>query len=275
MQISVTLLLQFLAALFKTGLSYSAIGTAKSAVVTFVSMCSGSNFDSHATVMNKFMRGIFSQRPTLPKYVSTWDTSCVLDFLRKQFPHRVLSLLHLSRKLAVLLLLLSGQRGQSIHSLDIRNVECSDSSLVLRFGELLKTSKPGHHAHEIVLPAFVENPALCVVTTYRDYIRRTLPLRTASKRLFLSSIRPHGIASRDTVSNWVKAVLKEAGVNLTLYGPHSTRAASTSKASQKGVPLDTIIRTAGWTCEQTFRVFYNKPITRNTDFAQCILDNGT
>jgi len=273
MQVSIRLLLQFLADMFKSGLSYSAIGTAKSAICMFVAMCSGENFDSHTMLINKFMRGIFAQRPALPKYSSTWDTAAVLSFLEKQFPHRTLSLIQLSKKLAVLLLLLTGQRGQSIHSLDVRNIECSDTVIVLRFGELLKTSKPGKHLHEIVLPAFNANPALCVVKTYQDYLRRTLPLRQKTRRLFISTIRPYRMVSRDTVSNWVKSVLTSAGIDLTLYGPHSTRAASTSKAAFKGVPLNTIVRTAGWSNDQTFRVFYKKPITRDTSFAHCILNS--
>lgn len=274
MQISVKMLLKFLADLFKAGLGYSAIGTAKSAIITFVSLCSGDSFDQHTTVMNKFMRGIFAKRPALPKYNSTWDTAIVLSFLEKQFPHRTLSLLQLTKKLAVLLLLLSGQRGQSIHSLDIRNIECSDVSIVLRFGEVLKTSKPGRHLQEIVLPAFNKNPALCVVLAYRDYVKRTLPLRVETDRLFLSTIRPYHRAARDTVSNWVKAVLAEAGINLKIYGPHSTRGASTSLAALKGVPLNTIVKTAGWSSAQTFRFFYQKPITRNTQFANCVLDSS-
>jgi len=273
-QISLKLLLKFLAELFKSGLGYSAIGTAKSAIVMFVSLCSNSNFDIHVPVINKFMRGIFAQRPALPKYNNTWDTTVVLGYLEKLFPHKCISLLQLSRKLAVLLLLLTGQRGQSIHSLDLRNIECSNTTLVLRFGMLLKTSKPGNHLHEIVLPAFNKSPALCIVKTYQDYIRRTLPLRTLSSRLFVTTIRPYRTASRDTVANWVKAVLATAGINLTLYSPHSTRAASTSKAALKGIPLNTIIRTAGWSSDQTFRAFYNKPITRDTGFATGILNDN-
>jgi len=97
-QISVKLLLKFLADLFKTGVGYSAIGTAKSAIITFVSMCTGENVDMHTTVINKYMRGIFAKRPALPKYNSTWDTAIVLSFLEKQFPHSSLSLLQLSKK---------------------------------------------------------------------------------------------------------------------------------------------------------------------------------
>ena len=41
---------------------------------------------------------------------------------------------------------------------------------------------------------------------------------------------------------------------------HSTRVAVTSAAKRKQVPIDTIMSTAGWTSENTFAHFYNKPI---------------
>ena len=39
--------------------------------------------------------------------------------------------------------------------------------------------------------------------------------------------------------------LKLAGIDLSLFTPHSTRSASTSAVVSK-VPIDTIIKTAGW-----------------------------
>ena len=80
--------------------------------------------------------------------------------------------------------------------------------------------------------------------------------------------------SRDTVRNWVKFVLQAAGVNMDVFGVHSTRAASTSQAVLKGIPLATIIRTAGWKQDQTFRKFYQRPITRDTTFATSLLEDA-
>jgi len=273
MSTSVNVLLDFLAHLFKKGLSYSAINTAKSAIVMFVSLCSGDNLDTNNMLIQKFMRGVFAQRPALPRYCVTWDTSIVLRFLRGQFPLESLSLLALSRKLAMLMILLSGQRGQSIHLLDLRLTECKHDMLLIRFGQLLKTSRPGRHLDEISLPAFKDNVALCVVKTFQAYVKRTLSIRTTQRRLFLSTIRPHAPVSRDTIGKWIKFVLRAAGIDLRIFGAHSTRAAATSKAGTFGVPLSTIIRTAGWSNDQMFRKFYNKPISRNTEFASAILEN--
>jgi hypothetical protein len=71
----------------------------------------------------------------------------------------------------------------------------------------------------------------------------------------------------------VKSVLNKAGVDLNILGSHSTRAAATSKAAGAGLPLQVICKTAGWAKEQTFRSFYDKPITRDGSFASTILKN--
>ncbi|CAC5381269.1 unnamed protein product [Mytilus coruscus] len=45
------------------------------------------------------------------------------------------------------------------------------------------------------------------------------------------------------------------------FKTHSTRGASTSAALRAGVSVNTILKSAGWTNESTFRQFYNRPVT--------------
>ena len=66
--------------------------------------------------------------------------------------------------------------------------------------------------------------------------------------------------SRSTISRWVKIIMKEAGINVAKFKPHSTRSASTSRVSACSVPLDQIMFSAGWSSATTFARFYNKPI---------------
>ena len=271
MQISVNQVIEFLTELFHSKLGYSALNTARSAVVMYVSLTTGVSIDGEHILLKKFMKGVFALRPALPKYVNTWDVSLVLGYLKGQFPLDALPLLGLSRKLVTLLLLLTGQRGQSIHLLKVRDTTCTDQKLILRFSSLLKTSKPGKHLGEIVLPAFDSVPGLCVVRTFRAYITRTKRHRGSGARLLLQTIRPFRPIARDTLGKWVKAVLMAAGVDMQIFGVHSTRSASTSAACGKGVPLMTILRTAGWERECTFRQFYDMPVTRNTKFADSVL----
>ena len=62
-----------------------------------------------------------------------------------------------------------------------------------------------------------------------------------------------------------------AGIDVTIFGPHSVRAAATSKASEKSVPISEILKTAGWSNVGTFKKFYNKPIQKHGTFAESIL----
>lgn len=65
-------------------------------------------FGDHFLVKG-LMKGFFLSRPTLPKYQFTWDVNKVLGFLKSLSPVQDLSFLDLSKKLAMLFSLLSGQ----------------------------------------------------------------------------------------------------------------------------------------------------------------------
>ena len=263
-------LVNFLSDLFQKGLSYSAVNTAKSAVVVYINTYLGSNKWDNEELIRRFMRGVFIKRPSLPKYVVTWDVTKILSYLKGQALISALSLLALSRKLAMLLLLLSGQRGQAIHSIDMRNVRVEPDKVLIRFGGLQKQSRPGYQVPELNLPAYPQTRALCIREVYLAYIIRTKPLRRSSA-LFLTTQKPHGPASRDTLSRWVKQTLSLSGVDMAIFSSHSTRGASTSAAAASKVPLATIIKTAGWSQENTFRQFYHRPVTRDQDFAMGVL----
>ena len=64
----------------------------------------------------------------------------------------------------------------------------------------------------------------------------------------------------------------QSGIDVKVFKPQSTRAASTSKANSCQVPLDIILQAASWKGDCTFRKFYNKPIESNVSkFGQAIL----
>ena len=76
--------------------------------------------------------------------------------------------------------------------------------------------------------------------------------------MFISYIKPHGPVSRDSISRWLKSVMVSAGVDCSVYKPHSIRSAAVSKAKNNMVPTDEILKTAGWSSEKTFAKFYDK-----------------
>ena len=52
--------------------------------------------------------------------------------------------------------------------------------------------------------------------------------------------------------------MEMAGLNVEIFTPHSTRAASTSYAMNQGVPIKAKLTAAGWSQESTFVQFYKK-----------------
>ena len=65
--------------------------------------------------------------------------------------------------------------------------------------------------------------------------------------------------------------MKDAGINTSVFKPHSTRSAATSAAKAANVPIHEIMNTAGWRSDSTFAKFYDRPITNDSNFAEAIL----
>ena len=257
----------FLTRLHDEGLSYSAINTAKSMLSSIFEIVHYANIGNNVLV-RRFMKGIFNIKPVIPKTIFTWDVKQVLEFLGS-LENKSLTLKLLSVKLALLLILTTGQRCQTLKSINIDNLELTKDYVKIRIGDLLKQSKLNSHLAELYIEAFKQNPAICIVKTLKYYLRKTENLRSESS-LFVVTQKPHSAATQSTIARWLKLGLKLAGIDLALFTPHSTRSASTSAVVNR-VPIDTIIKTAGWSRDCTFRKFYKKPITNDASFSNAIL----
>ena len=264
--------LEFLMELYVKGLSYSTLNTARSALSSILRISDCDSFGSHPLVI-RFMKGVFEKRKPQPKYDDIWDASKVLDYLSTLHPVKELSLKDLTLKVLVLLLLVTGQRGQSIHLLTLSAMKLTESACQFQILDHTKTSKPGHSPTGITISEFKQDTRICPLTALKEYLDRTQGLRNGEKCLFISYVRPHGAVSRDTISRWAKSVLESSGIDSHKFSPHSTRAAAASKAKQKDVPLDVILAHVGWRSAETFRKFYDKPLVTpaNSIMASAIL----
>ena len=102
-------MLSFLTSLYDKGLGYSAMGTARSAISTFIRLCSDMHINSFECVTS-FMKGIFNERLALPRYQVTWDVGIVLKYIKNSTNT---TLFQLSCNLCMLFLLLTAQRCQT------------------------------------------------------------------------------------------------------------------------------------------------------------------
>ena len=261
--------LDFLVELFESGIGYSGINTARSALSSVLKPVDGMTFGAQESV-KRFLKGVYEARPSNPRYTETWDVSKVLNYL-KTISITDCSLKDLTLKLVTLMSLVSAQRGQTIHYLSLEDMVVSETSVTFIISRPIKQSKPGSKPTVVKFEAYPDNPNICVVTTLKAYLNRTSSLRGGAQQLFISHYKPFKPVSRDTISRWVKAVMQKSGIDVNLFKPHSTRAAATSKALLKSVPLEHILSVAGWSSSDTFAKFYSKPVINTDSFSNVLL----
>ena len=190
----------------------------------------------------------------MPRYTGTWSAKTVLDYLKTLSPAHKLSLKILSMKLVVLCLLVTGGRCQTMQFLNLKHMTVGKSSYKFRIVNLAKTSSPN------------QGTATCDIQVTKD-IRQ-------DDSLFVSFCKPHKGVTCSSLARWTKLILAKAGIDISIYKAHSTRAASTSSALKMNVPIDTILKAAGWTNDYTFKKFYNKPVVDDELFARTIIDSA-
>ena len=167
---------------------------------------------------------------------------------------------------------MSGQRRQTLQLLDIRNMRLNKFSVKFTVGDLFKQSRTGSHFGEINIVGYPPDRRLCVLTVLTEYINRTKIFRCDTHALFITTQEPYNAASADTFSRWIKDTLKSAGINMDLFTPHSTIAAAVSAAANAKIPIDTILKTEGWSNSKTFANYYKKPVLNREQFSKYILD---
>ena len=244
------------------GLKYNSINVAKSALSSFLKICANIDLNSFEEI-RRFMKGIFQSRPALPRYEEIWDVNIMLNYL-KSFHNT--SLYQLSCQLCMLFLLISAQRCQTLHLIELSDIKMDNTRVIICPNHLLKQSRPGQHLETMKFEKFPKDKNLCFVTVLSEYLQRTKDLRVGNK-LLISTVKPHKGVSKDTVSRWIKQTMGKAGLD-NMFKPHSIRAASTSKAKKVGVPLHVIAKTAGWANAKVFSKHYDKPIKGNTKTVQ-------
>lgn len=157
----VTVVLEFLVSLHEKGLTYTTINTARSAISAVTIPKSNMTVGSHPLV-SRFMKGVYKDSPPTPRYRSTWDVKPVLTYLSSLHPPEKLDLKSLTLKLVMLIALVSAQRGQCLHLLDLGCMKKVTNGFEFLFMEHVKQSRPGYRAPSVLLQAYPADLSLCV-----------------------------------------------------------------------------------------------------------------
>lgn len=276
LSVSVPLALNFLTNEFQLGASYATINTYRSAL----SLIFGKTFSENHNV-SRFVKGVYKMRPCFPKYQTTWDTNVVLDYVSNWYPNEAIPLDKLTKKLVALLALSTAQRVQTLSLIRLTNVKVNQRlNIEITIDDIIKTSAPGKPMPRLIIPFFPNNIEICPAQTLLSYIETTSNsrLNPNTDRLILTAKKPCHNASASTISRWIKQVLSESGIDTHIYSAHSARHAATSAAGRRGISVEIIKKTAGWTGNSLiFGKFYNRPLSINQSvdnvFAESIYNN--
>lgn len=263
--VSVPLVLQFLTHYFHNGATYGTLNSYRSAIAQIAGPELASDFR-----VKRFFKGAFNKRPTKPKYTITWDPTTVLNYIKTL--KEPLNLEQLSYKLITLLAIGTGQRLQTMAHIEIVNIVSDSKGITIRITKRIKTSGLNKLQPTLLLPFFKEDPSICVAKTMLTYLDKTKNLRkNNASNLFISFKKPHQNATSQTLSRWIKRTLEKSGIDTSIFSPHSTRHASTSAAARKGVNMDVIRLTAGWSDNsKTFANFYQRPLKPTNNFLHAV-----
>nr|CAH7716349.1 unnamed protein product [Callosobruchus chinensis] len=255
--------LEFLTFHFHRAATYGTLNSYRSAISQIAGPDLGQDFR-----VKRFFKGVFGKRPPKARYENIWDLQIVLTLV-KTLKTETLPLKTLSKKLAVLLALATGQRLQTISLIRVSNISIQYQRILIRISDRIKTSSINRSQPTLNLPFFVDEPQVCVASTLVRYLNVTKGSRDSSDRLFITFKKPRRKASTSTISRWTKDILERSGLDMSIFKPQSTRHASTSSAARAGVSFETIRLAAGWSHNsKTFVNFYNRPSVDNNQFAK-------
>ena len=96
---------------------------------------------------------------------------------------------------------------------------------------------------EIKVSAY-ENKKFCPVKLFKQYIDVIKSLRASITCLFITTAKSYRPVSNDILASWIKLVLHDSGIDMTILTSHWIRPVSTSKGALK-VPIGTVLKTGG------------------------------
>lgn len=267
---SLDIIIIFLTEQFQTGNAYSTLNSQHAALVLLFDITA-----SDKAILKRFLKGIYNQRPSRPRYNSTWDPQPVLKFLASLFPLEDISNIHLSMKLVTLLALITGHRLQTFTYICLGNICRYQDRLEIKITDKIKTSSSKNFQPLLVIPYFRENPNLCLASVIDFYILKTRNIRpTNTDKLILTVKKPIRPISSQRLSKWIKMTLEASSIDTTIFSGYSTRHAATSAAHRAGVSIEAIRKRAGWTQNSAmFAKFYNRPLCEDVSaFAKGVLN---
>ena len=111
----------------------------------------------------------------------------------------------------------------------------------------------------------------CDLSHLEQYIEKTKDL-WKNQNLLINFVKPQKLITTWNISRWCIIALRNTGVEVAVFGSHSTRSALTAHCKRKELSMKQINKGAGWPCSKAFAKHYNKPIVNESRscFKDCI-----
>ena len=233
--------------------------------------------------ISDLLANLARSRPVLRSFFPSWNLPWVLTYLNSERfePLELAPLKELTLKTCFLLALATASRVSELHAFSAESdylQRRTDGSIALipRAGFLAKNRVPTEAPREVVVRKLtggshqerLQDP----VRELKKYLARTKSYRPTNARLFLPLRRERKEISSQTISRWIKSVIKDAylalspeATRLLKIRAHEVRAISTSVAFSRNVATADILAAVGWRSSSTFAKFYLRDLTPSGD----------
>lgn len=238
--------------------AYKTILVHKSVITTFTNVTA--NIDLASNFFIKHMLKAISVASPQPLKPPIWDPKLLLQFMCS-YNIDENNLYQVLRHTATLLLLASGRR---VHDLTLlrttqNNLIDEGNAIILWpiFGS--KTDSANYRQSGWRLR---EHPVkeLNIVFWVKHLLNISSSRRENMNHLFITAIGDPRPASRTVIGNWIKSLMREAGIDAP---PGSIRSAVASLNWIEKFPIDQILSTGNWKQEHTFRNYYRREIVND------------
>jgi site-specific recombinase XerD len=248
-------LINYLVKLFRAGRSPSTVNLHRSAISTISNMVNPEIKPGDNPVVSRMMKGMWEIKPQKAKYKEFWDPELILALLRKWGENSSMPLEKLTKKCIILLKLAIFGRTSDLKGIRRSLIKFRENSVSLEiYGSKENRSNANPTSPPIFLACY-EDVEICPVKCLETYLERTGE-RTDGDFLFVEprgNIRKLGKREIDKI---VLEIMKEAGINTSIFKSHSVRGAAATKALEKGMPLEDVLLTGRWSSVSVFKKFY-------------------
>ena len=130
------------------------------------------------------------------------------------------SALTLDQKLALLLTLVDASRSSELQALDLGFRVCKPEGVLFRLSSLTKKRTTGTAPKEVFLQLIHMMPRI-VTWSVSENLRTVQPSLEWQRRTL--QIHPHKLITSQRIANWIKDLLSQAGVEVSIFKAHTVR----------------------------------------------------